>query len=513
MSSPVLGGVTLSGTEVVTFAVHDEILEHQIPAREGGITERTGSRLPHVRMQGHFDSGDTSNQAMLGMLQTVQSLYIPSCTSGTAFFSGNIYIEQYIDNFVTGVGYPYYKWQLNGPASGQLNVIISSFVISGLTVNFSGASYEDLWNNASFYTSGTFWLFYISQNGAQSGSLVYLTIAQSGQAIGGPTLITSGVVDVGFALYAYATYYDGTYIHYGATRKSGVGTVPGNYYRRGQPASGGAVVWSQPEQFVSSGSTNYMVAVVDDANNYPMVAIDFNGNVATALQSSTNDGTWSTNASSFISGGGFAGSFLVPTGGSNIYAVPNTPNAPYLWNGSVWAVQTLNSGSGPAVGNRVCAARATGSTYWILVQNSGYSNIYLSHYTTNEYSSGIQVTQPNFLISGGDIAPVWGMTYDDIDQKFYVYYSTPYAPEAPFTSGQLYVSRWDIGTQTTDMPGVVLASPPGASLTGLNFIEDQLTHAFNQTYSGIIGVFYYMASGGVNGGPPYAIGFTAFQAG
>jgi hypothetical protein len=88
----------------------------------------------------------------------------------------------------------------------------------------------------------------------------------------------------------WATYFDGTYIHY-------VATFSNNpvYYRRGLPNSNGTISWSATEQIVVSGLNYGMLSVCVDTNGYPYVAyLTLATGYGSVSKSSTNDGTWST---------------------------------------------------------------------------------------------------------------------------------------------------------------------------------------------------------------------------
>src|SRR5690606_27545500 len=87
----------------------------------------------------------------------------------------------------------------------------------------------------------------------------------------------------------FDSYYDGTYFYYARTDVSD-GDI---YFRKGTPNSDGSVTWAAVEQSVAVGSVNTVaIAAID---GYPYIY--FNpANHSTLYKSSTNDGTWSTDA-------------------------------------------------------------------------------------------------------------------------------------------------------------------------------------------------------------------------
>jgi len=105
--------IYLSGVKVATFTVTDYVIEHEIPAREGGIVERLGSKQFRIKMQGFMDPGDSTKSAILSQLSTVQQLTIPSVVSGDSVFSGLVYVDEFHTGPVAGYGYPFYAYVLN----------------------------------------------------------------------------------------------------------------------------------------------------------------------------------------------------------------------------------------------------------------------------------------------------------------------------------------------------------------------------------------------------------------
>ena len=114
MSSPILGGLTLSGATHVVITDNDYVMEHQVPGMDGGIVERIGSDLFRIKIQGFSSSGDADKPQFLAMLNTSQSLNVPSMAPSTSLFSGSVYIKEFNIGPLAGRGYPVYSW-----ASGE----------------------------------------------------------------------------------------------------------------------------------------------------------------------------------------------------------------------------------------------------------------------------------------------------------------------------------------------------------------------------------------------------------
>jgi len=71
------------------------VIEHQIPAREGGVVERLGSSQPQIKNQGFYPSGDVFKAQMTSLLNTTQAFSIPSADPANPFVSGFVQIESF----------------------------------------------------------------------------------------------------------------------------------------------------------------------------------------------------------------------------------------------------------------------------------------------------------------------------------------------------------------------------------------------------------------------------------
>lgn len=107
-----IGIFPLSGTQVTTIEAKSYVVEHQMPAREGGITERLGSSNVFIKTQGFYASGDVFKDRMNSLLQTAQFFSIPSSEATHPFISGTVYIRAFKTGPVAGYRYPYYTYSL-----------------------------------------------------------------------------------------------------------------------------------------------------------------------------------------------------------------------------------------------------------------------------------------------------------------------------------------------------------------------------------------------------------------
>ena len=114
LQSATLGSVTLSNLQTAILRQGQYIPEHQIPGREGGITESLGLSTYRVELHGFMESGDANKATMLDMKDTQQILLLPSRQiESNAWFYANMLIDEVRFLYPRGRSYPYYEYVIH----------------------------------------------------------------------------------------------------------------------------------------------------------------------------------------------------------------------------------------------------------------------------------------------------------------------------------------------------------------------------------------------------------------
>lgn len=141
-------------------------------------------------------------------------------------------------------------------------------------------------DRANFYANGLFWVFYDDDT-----NIVYRT-SSDGTIWSSKTTVRARP----YANCTFETYYDGTYVHYAT---SATGDADSLVYRRGTVNGDGTITWSAAEQAVGNFGDYTWVESVCVVDGEPVISLtDISGSTryVKVTKSSTNDGTWSTEA-------------------------------------------------------------------------------------------------------------------------------------------------------------------------------------------------------------------------
>jgi len=112
--APELGGVQLSGAQVITDTHQQYIIEHVLPGMDAGIIDNMGARKTKYFVQGFLSANaDTVKGQMLALVNTRQDLYVPSTAISGFMYAANVFIESMSFIIPAGRGYPYYTYTIN----------------------------------------------------------------------------------------------------------------------------------------------------------------------------------------------------------------------------------------------------------------------------------------------------------------------------------------------------------------------------------------------------------------
>lgn len=163
--------------------------------------------------------------------------------------------------------------------------------VGEIGVSTTGESLSLNFQRSSFYFNGSYWQFFV--NGTH---LVYVS-STDGVTWTGETIVR---VDDDNAM-TFSIAFNGSHVHYA------VGLMDYNtpiYYRMGVPGSGGTISWIAAEQTAVSAVANvrYIGATIAvDSGGNPWIGYRWSNTTThqypNITRSSTNDGTWTTNAS------------------------------------------------------------------------------------------------------------------------------------------------------------------------------------------------------------------------
>ena len=417
MSSPILGGLTLSGATHVVITDNDYVMEHQVPGMDGGIVERIGSDLFRIKIQGFSSSGDADKPQFLAMLNTSQSLNVPSMAPSTSLFSGSVYIKEFNIGPLAGRGYPVYSWVINTLASGQLNVAIPlvTLVASGRTIARTNSYYNSF---ETFHANGRFWAFYTNAaSDTQLDSPIYYKSApDSTFAWNTEQVVGSGLTYWG----SYSIWFDGTYVHYLNATTDG--------YRRGTPNTDGSITWSAAEQSIAYSGFG-AIGVTTDSNGHPWFW-------SPSAKDANNDGTWSL-ASGWPTIN--APNIVVPlTGGKVSTLGVSTGVFVQNWNGT-----SFNSGVNWPALNEATSAVAVGDDVWLLSLSTNLQTQYLGQfvYGTNFIGTSVKVWGTG---ASGSLVAQPAMCYDAGQNTIYMFSWAPFNG----VSGAMVYKTYNIGTST-----------------------------------------------------------------
>lgn len=220
-------------------------------------------------------------------------------------------------------------------AAGKSLTIDPSIVLN-LGSTSTGVGVGECWQRKAWYAAGRHWVWYRDQV-----SYVRYRTSTDGVTWSGDTTIKTGVsLDSDFS-----TWYDGTYCYYILR----VGTTL--YFRRGTPQTNGTITWSAAEQTgISTTAAHPFVSA--DSGGYPWIGYrDSVSNCTYVTKSSTNDGTWSTDAGFpyllTATTSAIWRTSIIPMTSSRMVAVYGYQND-YIhiqaWNGTAWqaAVNTTS---------------------------------------------------------------------------------------------------------------------------------------------------------------------------
>ena len=221
-----------------------------------------------------------------------------------------------------------------------------------------------------FYANKLWWLIY-----ADGSDQVYKTSSDNGYSWGVAQTFIAGLGGGGPNA---SIWFDGTYIHYARCVSVG-GDI---YYRRGTPESDGTITWSAAEQtvetFAGAPGADY-VAIAVDSNGYPWIGYMYYDGTdwfPYVTKSSTNDGTWTTDAgfpyqlnATGVAWASFPVATPIPLTGGKVYIVYGWVGITVrgaLWDGVAMGAEETASTSTIVGGAHVISAVADGDDLYLV---------------------------------------------------------------------------------------------------------------------------------------------------
>lgn len=339
---PVLGGVTLSGTQTIVLKASTYTIEHPMPAQEGGNVEYLGK--PKTRMELHglvWESGsDVSLTKISGYINSWQPLTIASFNSGYYMLglSGvGFLIENLKFDYPEGHGYPYYHFTIAGVTSGEfLGGVVPIPQQNVLTT--SGCQLP--WQSIT-YANGRWWIWFASAYTAAGTNSGYPQIgyvsSPDGTSWSAPTYtwtLNSGNQSSTSMKKLMCVQLTGTKFYYSIAATA---VFSGS-------SSGNIFIWSEGTMN-ADGTTTFTVtnsgqAVTNGVNHASYVNADASGTVWVAatkkiLAGSSITEVWVFSGSTWgDKTGGLNSSIVSGLSGFIGYAtnlVPNTDGTAFLW--------------------------------------------------------------------------------------------------------------------------------------------------------------------------------------
>lgn len=322
----------------------------------------------------------------------------------------------------------------------------------------------------SFYANGKHWIVY-----HDGSNIVLRTSSDNGSSWSGETIVRAGSLGDNWKV---SVKFDGTYAHY-VCAAGGI-----LYYRRFTPNADGTVTYSAAEQNtgLSTNSVAYNIGI--DTNGYPYIAYEYESGYPDDIivsKSSTNDGTWSTAWSEYMSTTVASGAVDIVqlTSGkmaciwNDGYGASPTNIKVKRWTGSAWGSTAIYSTTVSSRGITAIPEDDNVHIAWFTGSNMYYMRW---QYSTNTYDSTATLQTGGF---GTYQVPV--MTIDetgslhvfwDIDASNTVHYITK-------PSGGSWSSVY---TLVTDVDGI----------SGSQTCQDLAAHPSANKEN--IGVFYMAAA-------------------
>jgi hypothetical protein len=156
--TPLLGTTRLSGTTAVILSNQDYVVEHKMPAMEGGLVEREGRIQKRVDVHGFLYSGaDDQYRALVSGARTTQTFSVPSTVPGNNFYSGVVNVEDIRFYSVPGKGYSYYAFRLRG-----VETTLSPIIPASGTVIATASGTQLPWQSVTF-ANGRWWIWFVSK--------------------------------------------------------------------------------------------------------------------------------------------------------------------------------------------------------------------------------------------------------------------------------------------------------------------------------------------------------------
>jgi len=285
----------------------------------------------------------------------------------------------------------------------------------------------------TFFAAGLFWVFYYDGT-----NMVYKTAPTS-------TPLVFSAKNVIRAVSAteggneFSVWFDGTFLHYAAVPVKNA-TL---FYRRGTPKPDGTIAWSQPEQNVVGVAAYPSIAV--DSNGFPWIGYQTSTTTDAVTKSSTNDGTWVTQAGFPFAPTGTQDARPIPLTGGKMGVLSetgsiNTSMFMQVWNGSSFN-PSVNLGPASDLFAQGSDAMAIvgDDIHFVYLQAATFNIIYLKFtFATNSVSAPITV-QGSTTSKG---TPT--ISNDTALNKLYVFWK-----DAP-TPNHYFYKKFDVASATFD---------------------------------------------------------------
>lgn len=354
--------------------------------------------------------------------------------------------------------------------------VVPVFAESGVTIGTSNIDrnlgYD--FQRKTFYANGRYWVFYTTGSGVYRTSL-------DGTAWSGETQWRAAI-DYG---YKCGFWFDGVNVSY-VYSTSTVGNPM--YYRRGVPEADGTITWAAAEQTVLQVAGEYYTvpSIIVDSNGFPWISYSHAGNLPKIIKSSTNDGTWTTEA-------GFPHqldanadsswkSAAVPLTDGKILAIYWWGSAIYRlrvksWTGAAWNAEDIIAAT-PA--SSIMQAAAVGDDVHIVFQENGTFD--LKHVVYNYATNNLGAENTVYDLA----ATAHIMMAKTDDNRLYLFWGdTPTVDHIQYLK---YNGTWDAApTDWLDESGDTIA---GSDFRFQSFYSESSTNEIGIAYSTKAGAPY-----------------------
>lgn len=350
---------------------------------------------------------------------------------------------------------------------GTMGPTLAQSTVDGSVAIYMG-DYGYPWQTRSFDANGLRWIFY--RDTAPVNGEYYRTSADGGETWSTATYVRSVTKNFHFVVW-----FDGTYGHYAAIYGASE-TNEQLYYRRFTPNGDGTLTFSAAEQTIMSGQNLDGLSLCVDTSGKPCIAYR---NVTTggwAIRSSTNDGTWVTDASFTEAIDRYAAILPLTSGKIATVWASTSGIGVKRWTGAAWGA--IKYSVPDAVGDAYFSAVAQDDDVHIaFMEITTYDVTYIKwNYSTNNFSADVT------LHAAATTTSIPKIQLNTNNNDIFIYW------ENDPTDDHIYFAWYDSGTATwtTDIDWINESIMDGLPANGYLLNCDY-------TYSGNTSGLYYIA--------------------